>query len=185
MPQQQRRDITTMTGSDHGDEGRHQRRIRLDINDVPSKNPGTQTSETPFHMVAEPRQLLPSTTGRSNDIDHSSFPTSSWVSALHLQHRDPYEFPGSLWTSPSSSSGGHPPEADDIQLDRLYEPRPHRAEHHDSPGHLQQTSSTSGSQASCQATSLGAFASASGCSSHARFPRFALQQQQHLQQRFP
>ena len=139
---------------------------RLDIDHIPSKHPGTANSETPFNMVAEPAPLAcePSTT-RSNDINHPSSLISSWTVPSHLLQQDPYELPDSAWTPPSTSSGGHPPEASDIQLDQLYKPRPHRVAHHDSPAHLQQASSTSASQMPLQATSLEAHALASGSSS--------------------
>ena len=79
-----------------------------------------------FQKVAEPSPKSAHTTGRSDDINH---PKTSSTPLLDTSprpvHQDLNELPDSLWisrstSSPSSSSGGHPPEASDAQLDRLY-----------------------------------------------------------------
>ena len=99
-------------------------------------------SETPFHMVAEPARLAcsPSTTrAGANDIDPSSTsplgPTSSTspiTSTQFFEHHwygIPRSHRPSPTTSPSSSSGGHPPEYTDEQLDNIYNTRPRHLPH--------------------------------------------------------
>ena len=54
-------------------------------NDIPSENPGTETSEVPrvsgFHMVAEPASpLLPPPTTRSDDHRSHQSTSSRWAS---------------------------------------------------------------------------------------------------------
>ena len=136
---------------------------RLDVYDIPSEHPGTEISLNipSIHMVAEPSTKFAPTTGRNdNDINHPSTPTSPLMVTSHLLQQDPHELADDIWTSPSSSSGRHPPEADDIQLGS------HRVAHQDSQEQLQRASSTSGSQTPRPPTSLEAIALASGTTSH-------------------
>ena len=103
-------------------------------------HPGTENPENPreFHMVAElsppadhqpPQEgamtIYPSSPAASSSLGYSASQYSiSFLPLQHLEHPDPHELPDELWTSPSSSSGGGPPEASDEQLDRLYESHP-------------------------------------------------------------
>ena len=65
--------VTTSQTDDHGDQDDRNDDKKLDINDIPSEHPGTETSENPpFHMVAElPRPLLPSMTRTRDKISSS------------------------------------------------------------------------------------------------------------------
>ena len=110
--------------------------------DIPShlSHPGTENPEnlSEFHMVAERRSpadhhhpqegamtIHPSSPAASSSLGYSASQYSiSFLPLQHLDHPDPHELPDELWTSPSSSSGGGPPEASDEQLDRLYEAHP-------------------------------------------------------------
>ena len=103
-------------------------------------HPGTENAETApqFHMVAEHRlpadhqppqegatTIHPSSPAASSSLGYSASQYSiSFLPLQHLEHPDPHELPDELWTSPSSSSGGGPPEASDEQLDRLCDPHP-------------------------------------------------------------
>ena len=121
---------TTSHDNDHGD----QDDMRED--DLPPhlNHPGTENPENPneFHMVAElsppadhlpPQEgamtIHPSSPAASSSLGYSASQYSiSFLPLQHLEHPDPHELPDELWTSPSSSSGGGPPEASDEQLDR-------------------------------------------------------------------
>ena len=88
------------------------------------QNPGAKNvpKAPSFQMVAKP-----STTMRSDDINHPLISRPLLDTSPCLLRRDPHEFPDTLWispltSSPSSSSGGHPPSATYEQLDHLYEP---------------------------------------------------------------
>ena len=137
--------LATMTTTHHDHDHEDQDDIMRGDDSPPLQNhPGTENPENPneFHMVAErsppadhqpPQEgamtIYPSSPAASSSLGYSASQYSiSFLPLQHLEHPDPHELPDELWTSPSSSSGGGPPEASDEQLDRLYEshPRLHR-----------------------------------------------------------
>ena len=148
--------LTTMTtttcDSDHEDQDDI---MRGDDSPPHLSHPGTENPENPdeFHMVAEhsppadhqpPQEgamtIHPSSPAASSSLGYSASQYSiSFLPLQHLEHPDPHELPDELWTSPSSSSGGGPPEASDEKLDRLYESHPRL---HQEPGEATDHQST-------------------------------------------